>query len=94
MACLQQANPLPEAEAAMAYLQVYTTLVEEKSVASESAASSSTRHSRIRSNGPAHNKLPTIQEDVDQHNPDKTQVNGVKDDDLHANLDKNRCGRS
>jgi hypothetical protein len=40
MARLQQANPSPAAEAAMAYLQVATALVEEKSAASKSTASS------------------------------------------------------
>jgi hypothetical protein len=42
MARLQQANPSTEADAAMAYLQVATTLVEEKSAASKSVASMST----------------------------------------------------
>jgi hypothetical protein len=37
MARLQQANPSPETEAAMAYLRVATTLVEEKNAASKSA---------------------------------------------------------
>jgi hypothetical protein len=58
MACLQQANPTPEAEAAMAYLRVATALVEEKSVAAKSVASSSSRHSRSRSNQPARSNLP------------------------------------
>jgi hypothetical protein len=89
MVRLQQANPSPEAEAAMAYLRVATALVEEKSAASKSMTSSSSRHSRSRSNRPAHIKLPTIQEEVDQH-----RVNGAKDGDLHAKLDKNRCGRN
>jgi hypothetical protein len=40
MAHLQQANPSPEGEEAMAYLWVATALVEEKSAASKSAASS------------------------------------------------------
>jgi hypothetical protein len=41
MAHLQQDNPLPEADAAMAYLWVTTALVEEKSATSKSAASTS-----------------------------------------------------
>jgi hypothetical protein len=86
MARLQQANPSPEAEAAMAYLRVATTLVEEKSVTSKSVSSSSSQHSRSRSNRPAHNKLPTIQEEVDQNNPDQPRVNDTRDGDLHANL--------
>jgi hypothetical protein len=93
MARLQQANPSPKAEAAMAYLRVATTLVEEKSVASKSAASSWSRHSRSSSNRPAHNKLHTIQEEVDQHNPNQPWANGARDSDLHANLDKNTRGR-
>jgi hypothetical protein len=59
MACLQQADPTPEAEAAIAYLRVTTTLVE-KSVAAKFAASSSSLHSRSRSNRPVRNNLPTI----------------------------------
>jgi hypothetical protein len=50
MACLQQANPTPKAEEAMAYLQVATTLVEEKSAVAKSDASTSSRHSHSRSN--------------------------------------------
>jgi hypothetical protein len=83
MARLQQANRTPEADAAMAYLRVATALVEERS-----AASSSSRHSRSRSNRPAHSKLPTIQEEVDQ-----PQANGAKDGDLRTNLDKNKRDR-
>jgi hypothetical protein len=64
LARLQQANPWPEAEAAMAYVRIATSLVEEKSAASKSAASTSSRHSRSRSNRPAHSRLPTIQEEV------------------------------
>jgi hypothetical protein len=60
LARLQQANPSPEAEAAMAYVRVATTLVEEKSVASKSVASTSSWHSRSRSNRPAHSRLLTI----------------------------------
>jgi hypothetical protein len=66
MACLYQANPSPEAEAAMAYLRVATALVEEKSMTSKSTTSSSSRHSLSQSNRPAHIKLPTIQEEVDR----------------------------
>jgi hypothetical protein len=39
MARLQHANPTPEAEATMAYLRVAMALVEEKSVAANSATS-------------------------------------------------------
>jgi hypothetical protein len=46
LARLQQANPSPEANAAMAYVRVATPRVEEKSAASKSAASTSSRHSR------------------------------------------------
>jgi hypothetical protein len=63
---LQQANPSLEAGAAMAYLRVATALVEERSAASKSVASTSSRHSRSQSNRPAHSKLPTIQEEVNQ----------------------------
>jgi hypothetical protein len=88
LACLQQANPSPEAEAAIAYVRVATALVEEKSAASKSAASTSSQHSHSRSNRPAHNKLPTILEEVNQ--PRGNAVPGV---DLHANLDQNWRGR-
>jgi hypothetical protein len=88
LARLQQANPLPEADAAMAYVRVTTALVEERSAASKSAASTSSRHSRSRSNRPAHNKLPTIQEEVNQ-----PRVNVVPGVDLRTNLGKSRCGR-
>jgi hypothetical protein len=50
----------------MAYVRVATSLVEERSTMSKSATSASTRHSRSRSNRPAHNKLPTIQKEVNQ----------------------------
>jgi hypothetical protein len=60
LARLQQSNPSPEANTAMAYLRVATALVEEKSVASKSTASTSSQHSRSRSNRPALSKLPTI----------------------------------
>jgi hypothetical protein len=50
----------------IAYARVTTVLVEEKSVTSKSAASTSSRHSRSRSNRPAHSKLPAIQEVVNQ----------------------------
>jgi hypothetical protein len=60
LARLQQANPSPEVEAAMAHVRVATTLVEEKSAVSKSAASTSSRHSHSRSNQPAHSRLPTI----------------------------------
>jgi hypothetical protein len=55
LARLQQANPSPEVKAAIA-----TALVEEKSTTSKSAASTSSWHSRSRSNRPTHRKLPTI----------------------------------
>jgi hypothetical protein len=55
LACFQQANPSPEA-----YVRVATALLEEKWAASKSAASTSSRHSRSRSNRPAHSKLSTI----------------------------------
>jgi hypothetical protein len=45
LARLQQANPSPEADAAMAYVRVATALVE-KSETSKSAASTSSQHSR------------------------------------------------
>jgi hypothetical protein len=57
---LQQANPSPEANAAMAYLRVATALVERKSATSNLVASTSSRHSHSRSNRPTHSKLPTI----------------------------------
>jgi hypothetical protein len=60
---LQQANPSPEAKA-MAYIRVAAALVEEMSATSKSAASTSSRHSRSRSNRPAHSRLPMIQEEV------------------------------
>jgi hypothetical protein len=49
LARLQQANPSPEANAVMAYVWAATALamVEERSVASKSAASTSSRHSRM-----------------------------------------------
>jgi hypothetical protein len=72
----------------MAYVRVATTLVEERSATSKSAASTSSRHSRSRSNRPAHSKLPTTQEEVNQ--PRANAAPGV---DLRANLDKNRRGR-
>jgi hypothetical protein len=70
------------------YRQVATALVEERSTASNSAASTLSRHSRSRSNRPAHNKLPTIQEEVNQ-----PRANAAQGGDLRANLDKNRHGR-
>jgi hypothetical protein len=60
LARLQQANPSPEADAGLAYVRVATTLVEERSAMSKSATSTSSRHSRSRSNRPAHSMLPTI----------------------------------
>jgi hypothetical protein len=60
LARLQQANPSPEAEAAMAYVWVATALVEEKSASFKSAISTSSQHSRSRSNWRAHSRLPTI----------------------------------
>jgi hypothetical protein len=89
MARLQQANPTTEAEAAMAYLRVATALVEEKSAAAKSVASTSSHHSRSRSNQPAHTNLLPIQEEVDQNNPDQPRANDARDGDLRANLDKN-----
>jgi hypothetical protein len=91
LARLQQANPSPEANAVMAYVWAATALamVEERSVASKSAASTSSRHSRSRSIRPTHSKLPTIQEEVNQ--PRANVAPGV---DLGANLDKNRHGRA
>jgi hypothetical protein len=68
----------------MAYVRVATALVEEKSTASKSDASTSSWHSRSRSNRPAHSRLPTIQEEVNQ--PGAKAAPAV---DLHANLDKN-----
>jgi hypothetical protein len=68
----------------MAYVRVATALVEERSTASKSAASTSSRHSHSRSNQPAHSKLPTIQEEVNQ--PRANTAPGV---DLHTNIDKN-----
>jgi hypothetical protein len=72
----------------MAYVRVTTALVEERSTASKSAASTSSRYSRSQSNRPVHSKLPTIQEEVNQ--PRANAAPGV---DLRANLDKNRRGR-
>jgi hypothetical protein len=72
----------------MAYVRVATTLVEERSAASKSAASTSSRHSRNRSNRPAHSKLPAIQEEVNQ-----PRANAAPGIDLRANIDKNRRGR-
>jgi hypothetical protein len=60
LARLQQANPSPEADAAMAYVRVATALVEERSATYKSATSTSSWHSRNRSNRPAPSKLPTI----------------------------------
>jgi hypothetical protein len=37
---------------------------------------------------------PPIQEEVDQNNPKQPRVNGAKDDDLRASLDKNRRARN
>jgi hypothetical protein len=88
MAHLQQANPSPEADAAMAYLRVATALVEERSTVSKSAASTSSQHSRSRSNRPTHSKLRTIQEEVNQ-----PRANVALGADLCANLNKNRRGR-
>jgi ribosomal protein L2 len=51
-------------------------------------ASTSCQHLRSRSNRPAHSKLPTIQEEVNQ--PRANAAPGV---DLRASLDKNRRGR-
>jgi hypothetical protein len=72
----------------MAYVRVATALVEEWSATSKSAASTSSRHSRSRSNRPAHSKLPTIQEEVNQ-----PWANAALSVDLRANLDKNQRGR-
>jgi hypothetical protein len=62
----------------------------EKSAVAKSAASSSSLHSRSRSNQPARSNLPTIQEEAGQNNPEQLRANGVKDGDLRTNLDKNR----
>jgi hypothetical protein len=62
--------------------------VEEKSVASKYAVSTSSRHSRSRSNRPVHRKLSTIKEEVNQ-----PRANAAQGADLRANLDKNRRGR-
>jgi hypothetical protein len=48
----------------MTYVWVATALVEERSATFKSAASTSSRHSRSRSNRHAHSKLSTIQEEV------------------------------
>jgi hypothetical protein len=72
----------------MAYIRIARALVEERSATSKSAASTSSWYSHSRSNRPAHNKLPTIQEEVNQ--PRANATPGV---DLRANLDKNRRGR-
>jgi hypothetical protein len=72
----------------MAYLRVATALVEERSVASKSAASTSSRHLHSQSDRPAHNKLPTIQKEINQ-----PRANATRGGDLRANLDKNRRGR-
>jgi hypothetical protein len=70
----------------MAYVRIATSLVE--GVTSKSAASTSSWHSRSRSNRPAHSRLPTIQEEVNQ-----PRANAALGIDLRANLDKNRRGR-
>jgi hypothetical protein len=88
LARLQQTNPSPEANTAKTYVRVATALVEERSVVSKSAASTSSRHSRSRSNRPAHSKIPTIQKEVN-----KPRANVTPGVDLRANLDNNRCGR-
>jgi hypothetical protein len=88
LARLQQPNPSLDANATMANIRVATALVEERSMASKSATSTSSRHSRNRSNRPAHSKIPTIQEEVNQ--PRANTAPGV---DLRANIDKNRRGR-
>jgi hypothetical protein len=85
LAHLQQANPSPEVEAAMPHVRIATALVEEKSVTSKSVASTSSRHSRSRSNRPMHSRLPTIQEEVNQLGARVVPVV-----DLCANLDKNQ----
>jgi hypothetical protein len=87
LARLQQANPSPEAEAAISHVRATTALVEKKSAASKSAAATSSWHSCSRSNWPTHSKIPTIQEEVN-----KPRVNAVPGVDLRANLDKNWCG--
>jgi hypothetical protein len=88
LACLQQADPSPEVEAAMAHVRVATALVEQKSATTKSVASTSSRHSRSRSNRPTHSRLPTIQAEVNQPG-----ARAAPAADLRANLDKNRCGR-
>jgi hypothetical protein len=72
----------------MAYVRVAIALVEERSAASKSVASTSSRHSRSRSNRPTHSKLPTVQEKVNQ--PRANAAPGV---DLRAILDRNWHGR-
>jgi hypothetical protein len=87
LARLHQANPSPEANTSMANVQVATALVEEGSAVSKSAASTSSQHSRSRSNRFAHIKLLTIQEEVNY-----PRANVAPCIDLRANLDKNRRG--
>jgi hypothetical protein len=77
----------------MTYLRVAMALVEEKSATAKSVASSSSLHSRSRSNRPAHSNLPTIQQEVDQNNPEQALANGANDGDLRANLDRDRRAR-
>jgi hypothetical protein len=72
----------------MAHVRVATALVEEKSAASKSAASMSSQHSRSRSNQPAHSRLSTIQEEVNQPG-----ARAAPAADLRANLGRNRRGR-
>jgi hypothetical protein len=69
----------------MAHVRVAIGLVEEKSAAFKSAASTSSQHPRSRSNRPVHSKLPTIQQEDNQ--PGAKCAPAV---DLRANLDKNR----
>jgi hypothetical protein len=72
----------------MVHVRIATALVEEKSVTSKSATCTSSWHSRSRSNRPAHSRLSTIQEEVNQ--PRARAAPAV---DLRANLDKNRRNR-
>jgi hypothetical protein len=73
----------------MAYVRAATALVEERSATSKSVASVSSHHWCCQSNRPAHSKLPTIQEEVNQ--PRANAAPGV---DLRAKLDKNWRGRN
>lgn len=64
-------------------------------MSAKSATSLSSHHLRSQSNRSKRNNLHTIQEKVDQHNPDQPRgrVNGAKDGDLRDNLNNNRRAR-